>query len=416
MNIELEKRVEPSLDSAKLRSELEVHTQSTLDVADAPSKDTLLKLEALSFSEADNMQSDDEFDFDIDSAFDSVDMEGTSPSDDEVVNHVSAGETDPELTLEEGDDALGDEAVADSEKDSLDDAGEDHAQGQNEDVAAGAVAQADVLTADPVAQPAPFGHARSAQEFLDSKLSLNDLVQSHLLGRPQSAPVQSQNGPMQHHPQPQLQGSVVQGQAAVADDRMRTGLGPAAVMLGAKGLSGLSTMLGQGGRAITAAISDFSFTRGERDLAAVIGEAQTSLQDLRTGGLSALEGDSLDTAAKKEMLKQFLESPENKIKFDSLVGKLDRMVGISEKLIAKGVEKNMDGEAVMNRAIDPLHRFVKENEKLLKNLHVGDKSLHEKLEGVVTTLLETLRDLALQIASVFQSAPAESRASGPRMG
>lgn len=409
MNIETDKRIEPTLVE-------NIHSALATEVNDDQlSADTLKALEEFGRSNGSDGIEDDEFDFDLDDEPEATadsspnGHEDDQSTDVEPPSDLSSEEMGPDV-LSAGKDDLEPEEIKPTADDvsvsseSLDDTQDPQQQSAQNPV--------DV----PRMSTRSFGAADTAQDFLDSKMSLNDLVRQHLssssLG---SAPQQQVPTPTQAN-QPHLQGQVVQGQAAVADERNRMSLGAGAMMLGSKGVNGLGTMLSSGGKAVNSAISDFSFGRAERELGIAITEARASLTDLRNGGLSILESDTLGDDEKKEMLKQYLATPENQIRFDALVNKVDRMTEISGKLVAKGVEKDMDGDVVLNRAIDPVHQFMKDNDKLLKNLSVGDKSLHERLEGAVTTLLESLRDLMLQIAAVFTSQSAATRSSGPSLG
>ncbi|RMN37398.1 hypothetical protein ALQ64_01967 [Pseudomonas cannabina] len=266
-----------------------------------------------------------------------------------------------------------------------------------------------------------FGRAASASDFLNAKMSMNDLVQeiaAKAFNQSQSplAEANIRSGPVSS---PQPQANPVQGNGTYmgqSEPYPRMGLGSASMLLGAKGLQGLAKMIGSGGRSVGTAISDFSFGNAEKELGAAISAARAGIAEMKLGGLSVLEEDALPLDSKKELLKQYLSSPENQKKFDSLVSKIDSFSELSAKVMRKGIDRGMDGDAVMNKAIDPVHRFMKDNESILKNLYSGDKTLHERLEGAVTALFEMLRDVLAHIQAMFSGQSPDQSQSGPRMG
>lgn len=267
-----------------------------------------------------------------------------------------------------------------------------------------------------------FGNASSASEFLNSKMSMNDLVREMasraFTNVPNSASPGSEQGSTStqglNQPHSAQNGGSFVGQ--VAEPYPRMGLGSASLLLGTKGLQGLASMIGAGGKAVGTAISDFSFGNSEKDLALAITSIRSGLAEMKLGGLSVLEEDMLSDTDKKEVLKQYLAKSENQAIFDKLVNKIDSLSELSSKVMRKGLDRGMDGDSVMNKAIDPVNRLMKDNESFLKNLYTGDKTLHERLEGAVTALFEMLRDVLAQIQVLFNGQSQEQKQSGPRLG
>lgn len=252
----------------------------------------------------------------------------------------------------------------------------------------------------------PFGEASSARGFIERGHSMNGLVAK--LSKP---PRNSAGAEQESLHQPAVQDSH-QGQAA--QERGDISLGRAIGMMGAKGLLGLGAMLGAGGSVVNSAITEYSFNRTERDFGDVISDIRAQMSDFHASGLSMLESESMTPEARETLTKQFFANPENTLKLDALVKNLDRMEWLSRKLIGKGVDRGMDGDMLLRQAVDPINRIMKEHEKLLESMKVGDRSLLERMEGSINNLFSVLRDLLVRAMGAFQGSGA--RASGPQMG
>ena len=184
-------------------------------------------------------------------------------------------------------------------------------------------------------------------------------------------------------------------------------------LLGASGLGGLKNLLSFGGNRVNAKVADYSQQRVELDLADALRTAGKQIASLKDAGLAPLADGSIDDATKADLVKAFRADPEHEGQIVEFAKHLDKLSDLSEIVIGKGIGKGIDGNAVSRKGIEPIKDFMKENESILKALHVNDKSLYERLEGVVQHLFKALTDLLDRVGAMFKSGGAPS-ASAPR--
>jgi hypothetical protein len=206
-----------------------------------------------------------------------------------------------------------------------------------------------------------------------------------------------------------------QGQQPSAPTRLKLGGGSGGGLLGASGLGGLKNLLSFGGNRVNAKVADYSQQRAELDLADALRSAGNQVTSLKEAGLAPLANGSIDEEAKAELIKAFRADPQHEGRIIEFAKHLDKLSDLSEVVMGKAVGKGLDGQAVSRKGIDPIKDFMKENESILKALHVNDKSLYERLEGVVQHLFKALTDLLERVGAMFKSGGAPS-ASAPHMG
>lgn len=203
-----------------------------------------------------------------------------------------------------------------------------------------------------------------------------------------------------------------QQQSAAAPTRLKLG-GSGGGLLGASGLGGLKNLLSFGGNRVNAKVADYSQQRAELDLADALRTAGTQIASLKEAGLAPLADGSVDDATKADLVKAFRADPHHEGRIVELAKHLDKLSDLAEVVMGKGVGKGLDGHAVSRKGIEPIKDFMTENESILKALHVNDKSLFERLEGVVHHLFKALTDLLERLGAMFKSGGAPS-ASAPR--
>lgn len=202
------------------------------------------------------------------------------------------------------------------------------------------------------------------------------------------------------------------GQQSSAPTKLSLG-GGGGGLLGASGLSGLKNLLSFGGNRVNAKVADYSQQRAELDLADALRSAGTQIASLKEAGLAPLAEGSIDDATKADLIKAFRADPQREERIVEFARHLDKLSEFSEIVIGKGVGKGLDGHAVSRKGIEPIKDFMKENESILKALHVNDKSLYDRLEGVVQHLFKALTDLLERVGAMFKTGGAPS-ASAPR--
>lgn len=186
-------------------------------------------------------------------------------------------------------------------------------------------------------------------------------------------------------------------------------------LLGAGGLGGLKNLLSLGGNRVNAKVADYSQQRAELDLADAIRSAGAQITALKEAGLAPLGDASINDATKADLIKNFRSDPQHEGRIVDLAKHLEKLREFSEVVMGKGVGKGLDGQAVSRKGIEPIKEFMKANELVLKALDVDDKSLYDRLEGVVQHLLKALTDLLERMGTMFASGSAP-RSSAPHLG
>lgn len=199
-----------------------------------------------------------------------------------------------------------------------------------------------------------------------------------------------------------------------APTRLKLG-GGGGGLLGASGLGGLKSLLSFGGNRVNAKVADYSQQRAELDLADALRSAGSQVASLKDAGLAPLTDDGIDDAAKADLVNAFRADPQHEERIVEFAKHLDKLSELSEIVMGKGVGKGLDGQAVSRKGIEPIKDFMKENESILKALLVNDKSLYERLEGVVQHLFKALTDLLERVGAMFKSGGAPS-ASAMHLG
>lgn len=209
-------------------------------------------------------------------------------------------------------------------------------------------------------------------------------------------------------------------QQAMAQPRLKFGSGggvaSGASMLGSSGLNGLKSLLSFGGSRVNAKVADYSQQRVELDLADALRSAGTQIAKLKESGLAPLADGSIDAATKAELVKTFRADPQNDGRITHFAKHLDTLSDLAEVVMTKGVGSGVDGPSASRKAVDPIKGFMKEHESMLKALQVDDKSLYERLEGVVQHLIKALSNLLERVGAMFASGGGAPVASGPRAG
>lgn len=187
-------------------------------------------------------------------------------------------------------------------------------------------------------------------------------------------------------------------------------------LLGSSGLNGLKSLLSFGGSRVNAKVADYSQQRVELDLADALRSAGTQIAKLKESGLAPLADGSIDAATKAELVKAFRADPQNDGRITHFAKHLDTLSDLAEVVMTKGVGSGIDGPSASRKAVDPIKGFMKEHESMLKALQVDDKSLYERLEGVVQHLIKALSNLLERVGAMFTSGGGAPVASGPRAG
>jgi hypothetical protein len=186
-------------------------------------------------------------------------------------------------------------------------------------------------------------------------------------------------------------------------------------MLGSSGLNGLKSLFSFGGSRVNAKVADYSQQRVELDLADALRSADKQIGKLKESGLAPLADGSVDAATKAELVKTFLADPQNEGRITDFAKHLDSLSDLAEIVMAKAVGKGSDGPSASRKAIDPIKGFMKEHESMLKALQVDDKSLYERLGGVVQHLMKALSNLLERVGAMFAPGSGAPVVSGPRM-
>jgi len=184
-------------------------------------------------------------------------------------------------------------------------------------------------------------------------------------------------------------------------------------LFGSGGLSGLKRMLSFGGDRVNAKVADFSEQRATLDLQDALKQAKATVAALNESGLSVMNDDAVGKDAKDAVLRQFLADPQNRHQVLSLANQINKVGDLSEVVIGKAAFKGRDGEAIDNQIVKPIRDFKEQNEKLLKALRVDDRSLYDRLDGMLQHLTKFLCELLDRIRGGLGLGSGKQSPSGP---
>jgi len=185
-------------------------------------------------------------------------------------------------------------------------------------------------------------------------------------------------------------------------------------LFGSGGLSGLKRMLSFGGDRVSAKVADYSEQRATLDLQDALKHAKATVAALNESGLSVMNDDAMGKEAKDAVLRQFLADPQNRQQVLSLANQINKVGDLSEVLIGKAAFKGRDDEAIGNQVVKPIRDFKEQNEKLLKALRVDERSLYDRLDGVLQHLTKFLSELLDRIRGGLGLGSAQKSQAGPR--
>lgn len=184
-------------------------------------------------------------------------------------------------------------------------------------------------------------------------------------------------------------------------------------LFGSGGLSGLKRMLSFGGDRVNAKVADFSEQRATLDLQDALKHAKATVAALNESGLSVINDDAVENEAKDAVLKQFLAEPLNRQQVLSLANQINKVADLSEVVIGKAAFKGRDDEAIDHQVVKPIRDFKEQNERLLKALRVDDRSLYDRLDGVLQHLTKFLKELLDRIRGGLGLGSSKHSLSGP---
>jgi hypothetical protein len=184
-------------------------------------------------------------------------------------------------------------------------------------------------------------------------------------------------------------------------------------LFGSGGLSGLKRMLSFGGDRVNAKVADFSEQRATLDLQDALRHARATVAALNEAGLSVINDDAVVKEAKDAVLKQFLADPQSQQQVRSLANQINRVGDLAEVVIGKAAFKGRDDQAIDHQVVKPIRDFKEQNEKLLKALRVDDKSLFDRLDGVLQHLTKFLSELLDRIRGGLGLGSGKQSPSGP---
>ncbi|MDZ5605204.1 hypothetical protein SJI00_20745 [Pseudomonas sp. RP23018S] len=187
-------------------------------------------------------------------------------------------------------------------------------------------------------------------------------------------------------------------------------------LFGSEGLSGLKRMLSFGGDRVSVKVADFSEQRATLDLHDALKQAKTTVAALNESGLSAMSHGSMGREAKDALLRHFLADPKNREQVFSLSNQINKVGNLSEVVIGKAALRCRDEEAIDNQILKPIRDFKEQNEKLLKALSVDDRSLYDRLDGVLKQLTKFLGELLDRIRGGLGLGSGQQLQSGPGSG
>lgn len=266
-------------------------------------------------------------------------------------------------------------------------------------------------------QPKPFDGFSNARDFMANGASLSGLVGKLSKpaakveansGTPSATQASGANAAPSQAPEDQQQGG------PQPEDRVQMSLGRAALLTGAIGLSKLTKVVASGGNIIGDKLHDWQIGSAENKVNQSINSLQSRFADLRGKGLSGLDNPSLSLLDRQEMARQFFAQPENKGALGEMADLINKMGRDARTVIERSMSKGETADDAANRALSPLRRFTEENEKLLESLKDGNETLLEKMDNVMNSLFEMLKQLFTRLA---QSMGVGSKpSSGPSMG
>jgi hypothetical protein len=252
------------------------------------------------------------------------------------------------------------------------------------------------------AAPEPFDGYSSAREFMSNGASISGLVEK--LSKP---PVKS----LQNQVEAAMDSSAPQ---QMADDRMQLSLGKAAMLTGAYGLAKLSKMLSGGADLIAEPIHAWQMKGAEKKLGEAIQSMDSRLDSFRSQGLFELDNGDLPLSERQEMARQFFAQPGNKAMLNDLFDSVNGLRRQARQLIEKSIDRGESPDEAANRALEPIKRFADSNEKFLESLKMGDQTLLEKVDNVMNSLFEMLKQMFARMAQML--GVGANKSAEPRLG
>ncbi|WP_313322575.1 hypothetical protein [Pseudomonas sp.] len=194
------------------------------------------------------------------------------------------------------------------------------------------------------------------------------------------------------------------------------GIGTALVMMGYKGLSGLGSMIGKGGNAISEAVNTYRFDRTEQQFHSSIAGLKGGLAAWKRDGLSAIEDPALSHEAKKKLAQDFFNEPGHKEQLDQMLMDINQVEKLSRKIAKQGLSAGMDEDWAVRHAVDPLKRLMESNKDLLESVDAAGVSLMDRMNNVVNSVLDAIKMIVERILSVVGLSQGNEKTASPRMG
>jgi len=251
------------------------------------------------------------------------------------------------------------------------------------------------------AEPEPFDGFASARDFMSNGASLSGLVEK--LSKP---PVKTL--------QDQVESAMTNQQQPMADERIQMSLGKAAVLTGAYGLAKLSKTLAGGAGFVADQVHTWQMKSAEKKLNETLFSMDSRLHDFRSQGLFELDNGELSLSERQEMARQFFAQPDNKAKLNELFDSVNGLRRQARTLIEKSIDRNESPDEAATRALEPIKRFAESNEKFLESLKMGDVTLLEKVDNVMNSLFEMLKQMFSRMAQALGVGAKKS--AEPRLG
>lgn len=248
----------------------------------------------------------------------------------------------------------------------------------------------------------PFDGYSSARDFMSNGASISGLVEK--LSKP---PVKN----LQNQVEAAIDGQATQ---QMVDDRMPLNLGKAAMLTGAYGLAKLSKMLSGGAELIAEPIHAWQVKGAEKKLGEDIQSIDSRLDSFRSQGLLELDNGDLPLTERQEMARQFFAQPGNKAMLSELFDSVDGLRRKARHLIEKSIDRGDSPDEAANRALEPIKRFVDSNERFLESLKIGDETLLEKMDNVMNSLFEMLKQMFARMAQML--GVGANKSAEPRLG
>ncbi|MDU4254469.1 hypothetical protein [Pseudomonas sp.] len=258
------------------------------------------------------------------------------------------------------------------------------------------------------AEPDPFDGFKSARDFMTNGGSISGLVEK--LNKP---PVKAMHSPSELPLDAPLHAHS-QAQAAGADPRVQMGLGQAALMTGAYGLSKLSKLLADGAGMLGEPLHAWQLKKAETKLSSSLSTLDSRLNSFRSLGLSELDNDSLSLSDRQEMARQFFAQPDQKAALNEVFSSVNELRRNARVVMEKSMDRGATAEEAAENALEPLRRFTDANEKFLESLKMGDETMLEKMDNVLNGLFEMLKQMVARITEMLGVGNKQS--TEPRMG